>query len=652
MFKKIVIFLSAFILLINAWCGTNNQSPSKKNEEKIDFLIQIIEVWKLEKQSIIKKTWKLLGKEDITISSQANWRVNNINFLEWKIVKKDQIVIQLKDIYSQYWLTLDKASSWLKETKISYESAEINLDKAIKDSKLALEQVQINYEKSIKDLELLKKWHNESLKKITSDVSSTNINSNDSQAQINYDNLKKEYDKAVLDYENKLKSDEEQISQYKTNFKNQYESLIIFMDQVILQVDNIVWVTTSRQHLNDSYEIYLWAKNSSTKYLAEKSLKDLIDEKDSIKNLKFNNLTIEDLKSNMDILSKSYDKTKICLDDVDILLKNTISSIDFSETTLNWFISTIDWLKISYQTYSNSFVWYKNWVNIFLNTYQDQQKSLEKQLAISKQSLESSKKTLEKAESDTKINYNATVIDQESQIVQAENAIKQNRLAVENAKTNLENAIKTKDIQLKQLKNWITTAQIWVNEASQEKSKLSVKTPIDGKISKIFVDKWQDIWAWTPLFSVVNNTNQEIKIWFTADELNYIYIWQQVNVNSNWKFYSWTVLSISKIADENINYESKILINEPFTLIWEIATVEIPINIEHPLLSVNAIMPISNSKWYIYIYENWEPQKIEIEIGKTWWDKVEIITLLEDNKSIILSNMKNYDKNKNQIKLK
>jgi multidrug resistance efflux pump len=73
--------------------------------------------------------------------------------------------------------------------------------------------------------------------------------------------------------------------------------------------------------------------------------------------------------------------------------------------------------------------------------------------------------------------------------INSENTLFSAELALKNAKINNDTAIKNREAQLSLLENAMVDAQISYQNSQVSYAKLSVRSPIDGTIGSIFVDK-------------------------------------------------------------------------------------------------------------------------------------------------------------------
>ena len=72
----------------------------------------------------------------------------------------------------------------------------------------------------------------------------------------------------------------------------------------------------------------------------------------------------------------------------------------------------------------------------------------------------------------------------------------------------------------------------------------------------------------------------------------------------------------------------------------------------YKILPLNIVTSLKAGEGYIYILENNEPTKYNVQLGKTWGDKIEILNELSDDLEIIITDLSNYDPQKFELKKK
>lgn len=572
--KKNTLILFMLWLLILSWCSNTSTDEAKK-----DFLITTKYVSDFGSWVTISKPWKIVWSQEITVTAQANGRVGSIPTKEWDNVKTGQPVIKLNDDIAQYWLQLERAKNWFDRALLSYQQAKITLDKSISDAELALLQSENTYNSSQQSVE-------QSMKKARFDLDNSSISTDSLKLQLPVE---------------------------KNNIVN-------LLSTILHQSDTILWVTEKYKTYNDSYEIYLWAKDTAQKTQTESDLLSLYKIKDQILSLPVLISTSEDIDTQSLVLEKAYIQASKFLDNIRDVLINTVSSTLLTQPTIDWYKASIDWQKTSLQIANSAFVWYRKQV----------------QSSLSSGSVEIGKQNAQ-------ISYDTVRINSENTLFNTE-------LSLKNAKINYDTAIKNRESQLSLLENAMTDAQISYQNAQIIYAKLSVRSPIDGTIWTILVDRWQEIWIWTPLFTVVSRDEQLVEVFVTSDENRYLTLDQDILVKYNEETIKWKIKSISSVADKSMLYKVIVQLEKPVSLFGEIVTVVLPIDVSNVLLPLNSVNVLEENSGFIYIIQKNQPLKYNVSLWKIHWDSIEILSSLSPAMEIITSNISNYDKDKFKLK--
>lgn len=613
--KKYITIL--FLLTFLFSCSKEELVENKQEQTKTPFYVETKKIDDFSTETLFTKQAKLVSSSQINLTSQATWKIEKINFDIWDSVKKWQVLAVMSDNISNYYTNLERAKNNLERTKINYDSTTLTLDKAINDATL-------NYEKLQKSHDLLIKDSKEKLKKLEVDLSNSDLSETDSKAKL-------DYDKAVLDYENSLVSDQNQIDSFISSTKTSYKNLYISYYDIINYLDEIFWVSDKNRYKNDSFEIYLWAKNSSLKTEAENKLINLISTYDSFKNTDLELINESNLITYQEEIENKYLELKDLLDVSKETLKNSVESSSFTSTTINTYNTKI-WSYLSSISWNyTSFVSSKSSVKSFLNTYKQNQKSREDQLTILKRQLNINSDSLQSS-------INTTKIAIQNSIINSENAVK-------SAKNNLDNTIKNKEITLRSLKNSIKEAEISVSESRKNAWKLTITSPISWIISKKFVDVWQEVGVWTNIFSISWDDLTKASVFLTKDELKIVTLWDNVKLEYMWNKLSWTVESISYVASSNFTYETIIKVLDRVDIIWDFLTVKFVSKLDSILIPVSTIKILWDNKANINtIDQENNINTREINIWQITWNFVEIISEIPENEEIILTDITNYNK--------
>lgn len=349
----------------------------------------------------------------------------------------------------------------------------------------------------------------------------------------------------------------------------------------------------------------------------------------------------------MDNLNEGYNKTKIFLNSFENTMNNSVSSVwVLSSSDIDVYISSINWYQATLQANYSAYISSYNWMKTFLSTYESSQESSFKAIDLQKQERDILQSKLNSWELWAEVSLSTSTITYDDQII----SMKSN---IEIAENNLENAKKTKEITLKSLKNSISSAQISYSDALKQVNKLTITSPISWIIENVLIDLWQEVWQNTALFSIVNEKIPEVKVYFDKDELSLINLFDKAYWIQNEKTYTWTISSISTIADNNLKYPVTIRFWTDFNLIWELVDIKIPVFSNKILIPINYVDILwYDNIWKVNVFKNNEINEIRLNLWEVYWDKIEIkwcIDLTNDEcnlLNIILSDVNNYDKTK------
>jgi hypothetical protein len=434
-----------------------------------------------------------------------------------------------------------------------------------------------------------------------------------------------------------LNSNSQQIKSFETTSKTDYLKLKNLFSDVIDFSDSLLWVTKTNKDINDSFEDYIWAKASILLAKTKKELLSIIKfKKEDFDKVNIEKFSVEDFDDLFTLWEQWYPKVIAFLDNLEKVLDNSIENINFPRTQIDWYKTRINWYQSELQSKYNAFLNLKSTVTKFLNTYKSNEEILKRSLDI--------------WASSAQVTYNKILLD-------SEKALNNSLLSLKTARLNLENAIKTKEVTLKQLKNAINISKNSNSLAYKEYSKLLISSPINWVVSDVLVDVGQDVSVWTPLVKLSGLGKNEIEIWLSFSEVSFIKIWNKVNINYLWNKLEWNISAISKVADSNLNYKTKISINSKISVSWNIVEVLIPINLGKNIIPLKLLKVKSEGIWEINTLKNSKLNKVLVNFGEFYWEYVEIIWCKEEqedceNLEIITNDISNFDEEKFNIVVK
>ncbi len=610
-------------------------------QEKKEFFIQT-KLWtEFANNSLIKKVWQVSSSQDISLSANTNWRVTNVRVKVWDTVTAGQVIANLEDNIWNLWINLQRSNISIERAKINYESNKISLDKQIFDAQQQLENLQRSLATAQSDAK-----QNLLLAQDTVDNSSTN--GLDSQSALRLQQLDNNIEKAELDYQIKLSADEQQIASYSPSLRREFNALSTFLDDVIDFSDNILWVTDVNRNQNRRFDQFLWALDTQQKTNSKNFLRALIATRDSNEFLEIDTLLRRgdlgdsEILDAIEYISDRYETIDDLLMSLEQTLFNSTPSVwELSEQEIDWYLSQINWFQSQSQASYGWFISFWSSVKTFLKTYKDNQSSILKSIELQKKDREIQSKTLGSSELSAEAWLERTKISTEDTIKSLESQVR-------SAQNSLENAIQNKSVTLRSLENAIKEANVGYASSAKEYSKLVIRSPINGTISDVFVDVGQEVFSWNQLFNIVSDSTPEVQLAFSDSEKDLVQLGQKVKVRVNTKEVTWTIYSISDIADQSLNYKSTVVFDSWTNIIWNIVDVEIPVSTGKVLLPINIIETQGDNIWLVNVYSWSTIQPVRIRMWEIFGEYVELVSCAQqcEELNIIISDTSNYDENK------
>ncbi|NVP17445.1 HlyD family efflux transporter periplasmic adaptor subunit [Candidatus Gracilibacteria bacterium] len=627
---KKIIFIMILSFLVLSSCSKEQEVVTS---EKKDFFIDVKKIGDFDNIAYLSKTGKIDSTQNITLNSNANGRVKSILVKNGEAVSEGQLLAILEDNIANYNLnlevalnSLDASKNALDVTKNNLSVSENNLEKA----KLNYESTKLKLDKSIGDIE-------RSLNNLNTEDDSTSTAIEINKIDNSISRIKIEYDNLVI-------SNNETLSSFKRSLEKEVTVLNNYLSDIIYFSDEILGVTELNKNKNNSYEIYLGAKNSSQKLQSETLLKNLILEKDTkLSNLKIEITTEDDYKKYIKIIEENYNLINEFLISFDNTLSNTVPSVGaISETQISGYKAQISGYKSTYNGYKSSFLGLSNSIYSFLETYKNTQNSLLKQI----ENLEKDKniylKSLDLNKTTSKSTLDEAISNRELTLKNLDLVIKDAQTAITDSQTRVRDAeIRVRD------------AEINYKKALNEVEKLFIKSPISGIIGNILVDRGQEIFSGTPAFNILSEGSKEVTISFNKDELDYVSEGTKAYYKAEGKTFTGTIYSIAKSADENLKYQAKVTMPNDASNIGNILNLSIPITLEHKLLPVNLVKINSFGVGSINYYSTGGTiEKTDVKVGKVYGDEIELLGENDNEISVILNYVDNFDSEKFILKVK
>ncbi len=575
----------------------------KKVEEAIplkDFYIETMSVSNTGRQSAITKNAKIEWISEITISAQTPGRVTSLSAQVWSTIKKWSPIANLEDTQWSTIFRWESSSLAVNSAQNSYEVQRKNLEKQIDDLLLAKERAELNYTNTA--------W---------GEVNNTSL-------QIA--GLQKNLEKARLDYNTKLNNDDTTLQNNITSAKNIYSDTFNLLIDVIDQWDRLLGVTDANRKLASDYDIYLGGRSIDVRKEAEDQLWNLLSQRSQLEKLG-NNITSGNINNFLDqyksIVSwinwftvSMKDVFANSLEDSRYLPKAKLEALTAS---FGWLQSKASWIISSITAQSNA-LW------LFIESYKPAQESLAKQIEV-----------LE----------NDILVKQ----TQLEEAAKNSEITLKWSEGNYNFAVDTKNLNLQTIENTLAQAQIALREAQFNVQKLYIQSPIVGTISDVFVDIWQEVTIGTPIARIVSEWKW-VKIGLSEKEVQWIEVGWSVTLVSETSTWVWVVTAVGKVADKNGNFPVEIYVETWDFLVWSFVDVSISANRDSFMVPINAVSIVDNNIWQVIVWDGQSVSAKRVTLGLVLWKYIEIKDQRNAQEQIVLTDIRNYDKEKMTIKLK
>lgn len=485
LFMKIPSLIAClFITTLLVSCG-----PEKALENtKTPYSIEVVQVGNLSKEVMLQKSALMKAGTQVALTAQSNGRIGAIFVKPGESVVAGEILAQIDDTYGTTTNAREEAAIALETARLSLASTTASLDQSLASAKIA-------YEKAKKDYEAAR-------------ISGT-IDEKTGKS------------KARLDYENYITTQEKTLAGYETTYQSQLQSFQSFLANVIDTADNILGVSEQKKSVNDSFELFLSARDTQKKIIAEQALARLLNYTNWSPNPQLS------LLDRVQELQKVYNLSNEVLSSLEVVLINSVTDSTFlTPTILSAYRTIIDGYQSQYSGISTGLVAYLNAAQTFLATYEKERLSREKTLATAEEN-------------------------------------SQDGLTL--AKNAYETAQKTRDITLKQLNQNIAAANVRLKNATGNVNRLSITAPVDGVIGKINVDVGEEVTNGRALMDIASR-DAECDITVDSTTLAQIQIGTKVEINYRGQTLPGQIMSISPLADAGLNFAVKIGVNAPVTV--------------------------------------------------------------------------------------
>ena len=593
----------------------------KSNYEKFrDFLLnQIRFITKNKKNLIITIVclallgyglYSILWKSDSTTSREISTTIKKWDIKSSiKVIWSSELVSEQTLRFTQQWkITAVYVKAW---DKIKKWQLIAELDKQSVKNKIR--QAELQLQNSRLQLQELLEWNDKS--------QILQAENNLDQAKLKLDTMKQTYDNLVFEKNNFIANKSTYVWSVDSSNQKTINSTVLDVqnslyewEEILSMLDEIFWVTERYKNQNDTFEIYLSARNTSYKTETEWDLLGSYNYKKILENFINTNKTAMStdktlLLKGLDTSKDFYNKLYETLNSAYSALENSVSSTTFTQSTIDSYTNSISSARSKVKTKLDNVDSAKVQINNLsdiINTENDYQQELtskeielknqEKMLEIYQEILDDTRKW-----------------SSELSIAMAENSITNAEISLEIAKDDLEN--------------------------------YELTAPFDGIVRKIDFKVWDNLTNDEEKYVYLENPNI-IQITALLDQIDIVKVKKSQTVEIIFDSYpdltlTWYIDDIDSTPEKTswvTSYQITIWVDKWSLDIygWMSAKAYIIINSKKDILLVpNTYITELWDKNIVNLSKNWSIKKQFISVGITDWSYTEILSWLEEWDKIV-----------------
>lgn len=600
--KSLISIVLISVLILSGCWAPAVETPTEK--EKTKFIIDTYEVGKEQKNVLIQKTGRITASSSLTLTAQGAGEISKISVREWQSVKAGTVIATLKDTQSNYDLRFSQAQNTLKVQNATIETTRINLEQAVDNARIAFERARQSYE------------------------TLTNKNNFAVETLIN--------------------TNSKTLDSYNESYKTYLSDTERIMTQMLYEADKILGITTNFQYANDSWEPYLGTRVGNSKSLADNEWGATYalrwDLRARIEKTKTINLANPD--EDFEFISKSYTQSRKLADAMLYMLQNSVVWGGLPQELLTGWVASWNGQRTSVQGSEWGYNTWRAQTLTFFKWYKNTELATKFALTSLSRPLTGEENAIINASNDLKVTYENARIDLKDRI---ENA----RLSLEQAEKAYNTAQALRDATLIQLDANKENAKIALAQAERDYAKLRVIAPVDGVISRVIANVGQSVNIGSQIAEFTSKQPQMV-IDIEPNIVSWLTVGQSVNIMVEEKNLTGTIMALSSVANANLLSTVRIAVPDWQAYIWKSAIINFfpqnNVDWETILtLPLDSVSIISEGEWEIFVYTGTGISKKTVKIWKTLGDAIEINDIISNGTEIILTNMNNYDSNKQFI---
>jgi multidrug efflux pump subunit AcrA (membrane-fusion protein) len=608
--KKNILIISFIFSLILSSCGAPDTKPPITStgttiENKTPYIVKTIPMDSGSGVVYVEKTWRITASSSLTLTSQWAWEIGKILVKEGQNVKAGTTIAVLKDTVNNFDIRLSQAENALAVQDASINTTKVNLSQAVDNARIWVDRAR--------------------------------------QA---YDTLTA---KNGIQYDSVVNTNGKTLDSYNQNYKSYLSDVERLMTQYLYEGDKILGMSTNFEYTNDGWEAYLWARNGTSFADAKNEWNKLYAARWAIraKLEKSVYMSSDTLTEDLELVWTGYTSLQKYADAMILMTQNNIVGAGLSQDLQTGWIAAWNWYKASVQWAETGFNAWKGQTISFFKSYKNTELATKLALESLSRTLTAEERSIIEGSLDMKVTY-------ESARISLADAMKSARLWVEQAELAYDNALKIQEVTLTQLDATRRNAELSLDQARRDYSKLSISTPVDGNITKVIASVGQTVNVGSAIAEFSGKMPQVV-LDIDTSLASTLMTGDTVIINTDEATLSGTITAVSSVSNANLLSTVRISVQNGEKYIGQSVTVTFKSQAGKTennalLLPINAVKIISEEEWEVYtLWATGALTKKIVKLGKVGDTNIEIFGTFEKEESLIISDMSNYDEAKNTL---
>ncbi len=580
----------------------------------------------------IKLAGKITSDQEIFISPLTSGMIKSVEVKVGDKVEKWDILAVIDTQSNLTNINLNSVQNTYNNTLTIFSTTKESLERNLENAKIQLENAKISkdnvYASTQKQLELAQAQLQTVLKQKdnTTKTTTTSI----ALAQEGLENAKLNLQNFEKNYIENLKGLETKKASLLENIKISIDNSFATFDGALSSVDTILGVTDTNKSNNDSYEIYLSAKNNTFKNQAENLFTQNNATFTQLKSKYSKDFTQEELIAFYGEIITLSDKMVQLFDVMNSVLDYSITSSTLVDATLSGFKASMKANQSQIIGIKTSLVWLNNTLNDLENTITStttslgtQKSTLEQAIKIAQATLDntlastsSSIDSISSTENTTKIQLENTITTIQSSRETAENALKIAQNQYNAAQANYQS-------QLAGVKSQLDSATWQKNSLNQQIDNAYIKAPFSGIITSKNIEVGSSVSQASQVFGIADFVNKVVKLDVNSENIKYLQLGNEVQIEKNGKTATGQISLLSSSADVNTKmFKVEILLTpgelHDYLVLWDFVDVFIEKQLGEEtflILPFSALLVWGNNTYSVYVVGSGslvEERKVEI----------------------------------------